>query len=42
MAQREEHLEVVKMIQRDLMRIIDSVAPADGSGAANVKVVRRV
>lgn len=42
MAQRESHLEYVRMIQRDIMRIIDAVAPADGTGAANVKIVRRV
>ena len=42
LAQREDHIEVIKMIQRDMLRIIDAVAPVDGSGAANVKVVRRV
>lgn len=42
MAQRESHLEYVRMIQRDIMRIIDAVAPTDGTGAANVKIVRRV
>lgn len=42
MAQREGQLEFVKMITRDILRIIDAVAPSDGSGAANVKVVRRV
>ena len=41
-AQRENHLEYARMIQRDIMRIVDAVAPPDGSGAANVKVVRRV
>jgi CTD kinase subunit gamma len=30
------------MIQRDILRIVDAVAPEDGSGAANVKVVRKV
>lgn len=42
MAQREGHFELIRMVQRDILRIIDAVAPADGSGAANVKVVRRV
>ena len=42
MATRENHLEFVRMIQRDIMRIVDAAAPADGSGAANVKHVRRV
>ncbi|KAL1636669.1 hypothetical protein SLS58_009724 [Diplodia intermedia] len=41
-AQRESHLEFVRMMQRDILRVIDAVAPPDGSGAANVKVVRRV
>ena len=30
------------MMQRDILRVVDAVAPSDGSGAANVKVVRRV
>jgi len=42
MAQKESHLQYVQMIQRDILRVVDAVAPADGSGAANVKVVRRV
>ncbi|KAI9791124.1 MAG: hypothetical protein M1816_004355 [Peltula sp. TS41687] len=41
MAQRENHLEYVRMIQRDILRVVDAVAPEDGSGAANVKVIRR-
>lgn len=32
----------VRMMERDILRIVDAVAPDDGSGAANVKVVRRV
>ena len=32
----------VRMMERDIGRIIDLVAPDDGSGAANVKVVRKV
>lgn len=42
MAQRENHHDYIRMIQRDIMRIVDAVAPDDGSGAANVKVVRKV
>lgn len=32
----------IRMMERDILRIIDLVAPDDGSGAANVKVVRQV
>ncbi|OJJ47111.1 hypothetical protein ASPZODRAFT_141872 [Penicilliopsis zonata CBS 506.65] len=42
MASKENHLPYVRMIRRDIFRIVDAVAPADGSGAANVKHVRRV
>lgn len=42
MAARESHPDYVRMMQRDILRIVDAVAPEDGSGAANVKVVRRV
>ncbi|KAL2357897.1 CTD kinase subunit gamma CTK3-domain-containing protein [Cryomyces antarcticus] len=42
MAQRESHPEYVRMMQRDITRVVDAVAPEDGSGAANVKVVRKV
>ena len=31
-----------RMMERDILRIIDLVAPDEGRGAANVKVVRRV
>ncbi|KAI9830101.1 MAG: hypothetical protein M1826_005094 [Phylliscum demangeonii] len=41
-AQREGHAEYVRMIKRDILRVVDAVAPEDGSGAANVKVIRRV
>ena len=41
MAQRENHVEFVRMMQRDILRVVDAVAPADGSGPANVKVVRK-
>ena len=42
MAQRENHANFVRMMQRDILLVVDAVAPSDGSGAANVKVVRRV
>ncbi|KAK3645507.1 hypothetical protein LTR56_002948 [Elasticomyces elasticus] len=31
-----------RMMERDILRIVDAVAPEDGTGAANVKVVRKV
>ena len=42
MAAREGHHDYVRMMQRDILRVVDAVAPEDGSGAANVKVVRKV
>ncbi|KAL8720372.1 MAG: hypothetical protein Q9225_002760 [Loekoesia sp. 1 TL-2023] len=42
MAQRENHMNFVRMMQKDILMVVDAVAPSDGSGAANVKVVRRV
>lgn len=42
MAQKDGHVDYVRMMQRDIIRVVDAVAPDDGSGAANVKVVRRV
>lgn len=42
MAERENHMAYVRMMTRDILKIVDSVAPEDGSGAANVKVVRKV
>jgi len=42
MAAREGHQDYVRMMQRDILRVVDAVAPDDGSGAANVKVVRKV
>ena len=35
-------MDFVRMMQRDILRVVDAVAPSDGTGAANVKVVRRV
>lgn len=42
LALRENHPEFTRMVERDILRVIDAVAPSDGSGAANVKVVRKV
>ncbi|KAJ5805245.1 sporulation protein [Penicillium riverlandense] len=42
MATKEDHLPYVRMIQRDILRVVDAVVPPDGTGAANVKHVRRV
>ncbi|CAJ2505975.1 Uu.00g001050.m01.CDS01 [Anthostomella pinea] len=42
MASKERHNEYVRMLQRDIIRVVDAVCPEDGSGAANVKVIRRV
>ncbi|KAK3301990.1 CTD kinase subunit gamma CTK3-domain-containing protein [Chaetomium strumarium] len=42
MANRDGYVDYVRMIQRDIIRVVDAVAPDDGSGAANVKVVRKV
>ncbi|PYH91360.1 hypothetical protein BO71DRAFT_385818 [Aspergillus ellipticus CBS 707.79] len=42
MATKEDHAPYVRMIQRDILRVVDAVAPPDGSGAANIKHVRRV
>ncbi|PHH82765.1 hypothetical protein CDD82_4930 [Ophiocordyceps australis] len=39
---KEGHSDYVRMMQRDIIRVVDAVAPDDGSGAANVKVVRKV
>ncbi|KAL3469613.1 CTD kinase subunit gamma CTK3-domain-containing protein [Aspergillus californicus] len=42
LATQEDHHPYVRMIQRDILRVVDSVAPPDGSGAANVKHIRHV
>lgn len=42
LAHRDGHASYVRMMQRDIVRVVDAVAPDDGSGAANVKVVRKV
>ncbi|EGX96856.1 CTD kinase subunit gamma [Cordyceps militaris CM01] len=41
-ASREGQPDYIQMMQRDIIRVVDAVAPDDGSGAANVKVVRKV
>lgn len=42
LAQSDGHTDYIRMMQRDIIRVVDAVAPDDGSGAANVKVVRKV
>ena len=42
LARTQGQMGYVRMMERDILRIIDFVAPDDGSGAANVKVVRKV
>jgi CTD kinase subunit gamma len=42
MATKENHTSYVRMMQRDILRVVDAVVPPDGSGAANIKHVRRV
>lgn len=42
LAQKDGHGDYIRMMQRDIIRVVDAVAPDDGSGAANVKVVRKV
>lgn len=34
--------DYIRRMQRDIIRVVDAVCPEDGSGAANVKVVRKV
>lgn len=41
-AKAQGNIGYVRMMERDILRIVDLVAPDDGSGAANVKVVRKV
>ncbi|KAJ5702977.1 hypothetical protein N7488_010525 [Penicillium malachiteum] len=42
MATKENHPSYVRMIQRDIFRVIDAAVPPDGTGAANAKHVQRV
>ncbi|KAL2754626.1 hypothetical protein ACRALDRAFT_2077820, partial [Sodiomyces alcalophilus JCM 7366] len=42
MAMKENHTNYITMLQRDIIRVVDAVAPDNESGAANVQVVRLV
>ena len=42
MSQKDNQDSYIQMIRRDIYRIVDAIAPADGTGAANVKVLRKV
>ncbi|KAK5663988.1 hypothetical protein OQA88_201 [Cercophora sp. LCS_1] len=42
MARKDGHADYIRMIQRDIIRIVDAVAPEDGSGAANILPARLV
>jgi CTD kinase subunit gamma len=42
LASKDGYENYVRMMQRDIIRVVDAVAPDDGTGSANVKVVRRV
>ncbi|XP_044724311.1 CTD kinase subunit gamma CTK3 domain-containing protein [Hirsutella rhossiliensis] len=39
---KDGHADYIRMMQRDIIRVVDAVAPDDGSGAANIRVVRKV
>ncbi|KAM0716222.1 hypothetical protein Q7P37_007667 [Cladosporium fusiforme] len=41
-AKAQNELTYVRMMERDILRIVDLVAPAEGGGAANVRVVKSV
>jgi CTD kinase subunit gamma len=41
-AKAQNELTYVRMMERDILRIVDLVAPPQGGGAANVRVVRSV
>lgn len=40
--QGQDHEPYIRMMQRDILRIVDACVPIDGSGAANLKVVKSV
>jgi hypothetical protein len=42
MANKDGHKAYIRMVQRDIVKIVDTVAPNDRTGAANVAVVRMV
>lgn len=41
-AKAQDELTYVRMMERDILKIVDLVAPAEGGGAANVRVVKSV
>jgi CTD kinase subunit gamma len=41
-ASKDGQQDYVRMMQRDIVRVVDAVAPPHGNGAANVKIVRSV
>lgn len=41
-AKAHDELAYVRMMERDILRIVDLVAPAEGGGKANVRVVKSV
>ena len=42
LASKDGQGNYVRMMQRDIIRVVDAVAPDDGTGSANVGVVRKV
>jgi CTD kinase subunit gamma len=42
LADKDRCADYIRRMQRDIIRVVDAVCPEDGSGAANVKVVRKV
>ncbi|KAH8653672.1 CTD kinase subunit gamma CTK3-domain-containing protein [Xylariales sp. PMI_506] len=42
MAEQERNQDYIRRMQRDILRVVDAVCPEDGSGVANIKVVRKV
>lgn len=41
-AQKDGHADYIRMIQRDIIRIVDAVAPEDGSSNANIIAAKLV
>ena len=42
LASKDGQDSYVRMMERDIIRVVDAVAPDDGTGSANVGVVRKV
>ncbi|KAK0669675.1 CTD kinase subunit gamma CTK3-domain-containing protein [Cercophora samala] len=42
LAHKESQPQYISLMQRDIIRVVDAVAPEDGTGIANVKVARKV